>query len=116
MTWPLNQRPEPTRKATSRRCRRGCPAAPAAKLRAGACEPNDRYGPVRDDFTKLTEPDHWLGWLGEDPAATLRKSIAGELSDQVAGAVLTWIKVLETPRFLTAGRPDPDSPEQLVVT
>ncbi|WP_101789074.1 hypothetical protein [Nonomuraea indica] len=81
----------------------------------GEYEPNPRHGPVRDDFTPLTDPDHWLGWLGDDPAAAVRASIAEILGEQVPGSVLEWIKVLGTPEFLTGGRRDPDDPDKVVV-
>jgi hypothetical protein len=77
---------------------------------------NPAHGPVRDDFTRLTEPDHWLGWLSDDPALALRESIAGILDEQVSGAVVEWLKVVDEPVFLTGGRRNAEDPERLVVT
>ncbi|MCX5388468.1 hypothetical protein [Streptomyces sp. NBC_00094] len=77
---------------------------------------NPNYGPPKDDFAKLTEPDHWLGWLGEQPAAAVRDSIAEILDQQVPGAALEWIKVVDAPRYLTGGRPQPDDKSHLIVT
>ncbi|MET9674681.1 hypothetical protein ABZY68_16530 [Streptomyces sp. NPDC006482] len=77
---------------------------------------NPNYGPPKDDFAKLTEPDHWLGWLGEQPAAAVRDSIAEILDQQVPGAALEWIKVVDAPRYLTGGRPQPDDKGHLIVT
>ncbi|MFC9927857.1 hypothetical protein [Streptomyces sp. NPDC127190] len=77
---------------------------------------NPNFGPPKDDFAKLVDSQHWLGWLGEQPAVAVRDSIAGILADQVAGADLEWIKILDVPRYLTAGRPRPDDASRLVVT
>lgn len=64
---------------------------------------NPDYGPVQDDFAKLTSPHHWLGWLAAEPASAIRAELARALSEQVAGAVLEWVKVIEDPSFLTGG-------------
>jgi len=82
----------------------------------GEFVPNPRYGPPQDDFMRLTSADHWLDWLGEDPAAAVRESVLELLQDQVAGASLRWMKIVDEPRFLTAGRPSPDDPDRLIVT
>ncbi|MFJ5829410.1 hypothetical protein [Streptomyces sp. NPDC093089] len=82
----------------------------------GEYEKNPRHGVPQDDFGKLTDPDHWLGWVGGDPAAAVRKGIEESLRAQAADAVVQWIKILETPRFLTGGRPRADAEEVLVVT
>ena len=82
----------------------------------GAYEPNEKHGPPQDDFTYLTEADHWLDWLGEDPAAGIRESVLDVLREQVPDASLRWMKIVAEPRFLTAGRPQPDDPDKLVVT
>jgi hypothetical protein len=79
-------------------------------------EPNPRYGPPQDDFAKLTGSDHWLEWLGDDPATAVRTSVAEILEEQVAGAALTWFKIVDEPKFVTAGRRSPDDPELLIVT
>ncbi|MFD7259155.1 hypothetical protein [Streptomyces sp. NPDC059874] len=82
----------------------------------GAFEKNPNYGPPpTDDFAKLTESKHWLDWLG-DPAAAVRDSIAGCLSEQVPGAVLEWLKILDEPRYLTGGRVRPDHQDQMIIT
>lgn len=77
---------------------------------------NPNYGPPKDDFAKLTDSEHWLGWLGEQPPVAVRDSIAGILDEQVPGAVLEWIKVLDVPRYLTGGRPQPDDESNMIVT
>ncbi|MET8298464.1 hypothetical protein ABZW02_31125 [Streptomyces sp. NPDC005180] len=77
---------------------------------------NPNYGPPKDDFSKLTDSGHWLGWLAEQPAVAVRASIEEILNTQVAGANLEWIKILDEPRYLTGGRPDPGDPDQLIVT
>ncbi|MFC9295139.1 hypothetical protein ACFTWH_18805 [Streptomyces sp. NPDC057011] len=82
----------------------------------GVFEENPNYGPApRDDFAKLTESGHWLGWLG-DPVAAVRDSIADCLSQQVPGAVLEWLKVLEEPRYLTGGRVPPENGNRMIIT
>jgi hypothetical protein len=82
----------------------------------GEYKENAGYGPPQDDFAKLTEPNHWLGWLGDDPPRAVRESVAEIIDDQVAGAVLEWMKITEEPRFLTGGRRSPDDPEKLLLT
>ncbi|MEU6448385.1 hypothetical protein [Streptomyces sp. NPDC046979] len=82
----------------------------------GEYQENPRHGTPQDDFTKLTEPDHWLGWLGDDPAAAVRKGIEGSLRPQAADAVVEWVKILETPRFLTAGRQPSENDQVMLVT
>ncbi|MFI9202762.1 hypothetical protein [Streptomyces sp. NPDC053048] len=77
---------------------------------------NPNYGPPKDDFTKLTDSNHWLDWLGEQPAVAVRDSIAGILNEQVPGAYLEWIKILDDPRYLTGGRPRPDDASHMFVT
>ncbi|MFH7595529.1 hypothetical protein WDV06_10565 [Streptomyces racemochromogenes] len=77
---------------------------------------NPNYGPPKDDFAKLTGSGHWLGWLADQPAAAVRDSIAGILDEQVAGAVVEWIKILDDPRYLTGGRPHPADPDRMTVT
>lgn len=77
---------------------------------------NPHYGPPKDDFVKLADSEHWLDWLGEQPAVAVRDSIAGILDEQVPGAVLEWIKVLDDPRYLTGGRPQPDDESKMIVT
>lgn len=77
---------------------------------------NPNYGPPKDDFTELAESKHWLDWLGEEPAVAVRASIAEILDQQVSGAVLEWLKVVDTPRYLTGGRPRPDDRDHLIVT
>ncbi|GIH96784.1 hypothetical protein ACFFMN_14840 [Planobispora siamensis] len=70
---------------------------------------------MRDDFTPLTDPDHWLGWLGDDPAEEVRASIAQIPDEQVPGSTLEWVKVLDPPEFLTGGRRDPEDPDKVLV-
>ncbi len=77
---------------------------------------NPNHGPPQDDFAKLTDSEHWLGWLGERPAVAVRDSIAGILEEQVPGAVLEWIKVIDVPRYLTGGRTPPDDERHMIVT
>ncbi|MEV6201084.1 hypothetical protein AB0M64_13990 [Streptomyces sp. NPDC051771] len=82
----------------------------------GAYESNPRHGVPQDDFGKLDASDHWLGWLGDHPAAALRAGIEDSLRAQVADAVVEWVKILETPRFLTGGRPRSEDERTLLVT
>lgn len=82
----------------------------------GEYQENPRHGVPQDDFSRLTDPDHWLGWLGDDPATAVRKGIEESLRAQVADAVLEWVKILETPRFLTGGRRHPQDEQLMVVT
>jgi hypothetical protein len=71
---------------------------------------------MTDDFTPLTSCDHWLGWLGDDPAVAVRGEIESILRQQVATAVLDWVRLLGEPYFLTGGRRIPDDPSKIIVT
>ncbi|MGW0796474.1 hypothetical protein [Streptomyces sp. NPDC002692] len=82
----------------------------------GEYEENPRYGVPQDDFSRLTDPDHWLGWLGDDPAAAVREGIEESLRAQVADAVVEWVKILEAPRFLTGGRRHTEDEQVMLVT
>ncbi|MCX4672459.1 hypothetical protein OG453_38395 [Streptomyces sp. NBC_01381] len=82
----------------------------------GEYQENPRHGVPQDDFSKLTDPDHWLGRLGDDPATAVRKGIEDSLRAQVADAVIEWAKILETPRFLTGGRQHSENEQTMVVT
>ncbi|MEU9942894.1 hypothetical protein ACIP46_26930 [Streptomyces lavendulae] len=82
----------------------------------GEYQKNPRHGVPQDDFSHLTDPDHWLGWLGDDPATAVRNGIEESLRVQVADAVVEWVKILETPRFLTAGRLRSDDEQIMLVT
>jgi hypothetical protein len=76
---------------------------------------NPGHGPVRDDFTRLETPDHWLGWLPDTPAASVRDQLEGTLAGQVPGSVLEWVKIIDDPVFLTVGVRSPTDPETLIV-
>ncbi|MGX1364931.1 hypothetical protein RKD19_000290 [Streptomyces canus] len=82
----------------------------------GEYQENPRHGAPQDDFGKLTDPDHWLGWLGDDPAAAVRQGIEDSLRSQAADAVIEWVKILDTPRFLTGGRPHSEDEQLMLVT
>lgn len=82
----------------------------------GEFEENPNYGPPKDDFVKLTERDHWFGWLDDDPAQAVRDGIAECLRQQAPDAVLEWVKIREAPRFFTGGRPSPDRADLITVT
>jgi hypothetical protein len=71
---------------------------------------------MTDDFTPLTSPDHWLDWLGDDPARAVRDEIEGILRGQSPTATLEWVHLVGTPYFLTGGRKMPDAPTKLIVT
>lgn len=73
------------------------------------------YGPVRDDFTRLDQPDHWLGWLPDTPARSVRGQLQDLLASQVEGSVLDWVKITDEPTFLTAGVRSPADPQRLIV-
>lgn len=80
----------------------------------GEYEPNPRAGTPVDDFGPLVDPDAWIGWLGEDPAATVRFALAGMLGDQVEGAEVEWMKVTGEPRHVTGGRRVEETDEVVV--
>jgi hypothetical protein len=76
---------------------------------------NPGHGPVRDDFARLEQPDHWLGWLPDTPGRSVRTELEDMLASQVAGSVLTWVKITEEPVFLTVGVRTPADPQQLII-
>jgi hypothetical protein len=76
---------------------------------------NPGHGAVRDDFTRLESPDHWLGWLPDAPASAVRAHLAEILAEQVPGSVVEWVKVIDEPAFLTTGARDPGDPDRLIV-
>ncbi|MFJ3423150.1 hypothetical protein ACIPN8_43295 [Streptomyces sp. NPDC086082] len=82
----------------------------------GEYQENPRHGVPQDDFSKLTDPDHWLGWLGDDPAGAVREGIEESLRAQVADSVVEWVKILETPRFLTGGRQRSEDEQVMLLT
>jgi hypothetical protein len=71
---------------------------------------------MSDDFQPLTASDHWLGWLGDDPAKAVRGEIEGILQQQVPTATLEWVRLVDKPYFLTGGRKLPDDPGKMIVT
>lgn len=81
----------------------------------GEFVPNPHHGQVRDDFTRLESPDHWLGWLPDTPAPAVRASIERVIAEQVPAATVPWIKVIDTPAFLTGGVRDLRDSERIVV-
>lgn len=76
---------------------------------------NPGHGPVRDDFTKLESPDHWLGWLPDTPGRSVRAALEEILAEQVAGAVVEWVKIVDEPVFLTVGVRSSSDPGRLIV-
>ena len=69
-----------------------------------------------DDFTHLTSPDHWLGWLGDDPAQMVRDAIERGLQKQVPTARLEWVHLIGDAKFLTGGKKIPDEPTKMIAT
>lgn len=63
---------------------------------------------MRDDFSSLDPNEHWLGWLGEDPARAVREAAEAMLEAQVAGARVEWMQLVDKPRYLTGGKRTPD--------
>lgn len=71
---------------------------------------------MHHDLSALNDPEHWLGWLGDDPAATVRGAIQRVLREQVATAQLLWIRLLDEPYYLTGGRRMLDDPDRMLIT
>jgi hypothetical protein len=69
---------------------------------------------MTDDFTALIGPDHWLGWLGDDPARAVRDELERLLREQVPTATLEWVRLSEKPEFLTGGRKLPEDPDTII--
>jgi hypothetical protein len=93
----------------------GCFLVGADGRATGEYARNPGHGPVRDDFTRLEAPDHWLGWLPDTPARSVRGTLQELLAGQVEGSVLEWVKIVDDPVFLTAGVRSPGDPQQLIV-
>ncbi len=69
---------------------------------------------MRDDFSRLDPTQHWLGWLGDDPARALRDAAERMLESQVAGARVEWMQLVDSPHYLTGGRRTDDGKKLLV--
>jgi hypothetical protein len=93
----------------------GCYLVGADGRATGIYVRNPGHGPVRDDFARLEQPDHWLGWLPDTPARSVRGELQDLLSLQVEGSVLDWVKITDEPVFLTVGVRSPADPQRLVV-
>jgi len=82
---------------------------------------NPGHGPVQDDFTKLDSftkldnPDHWLGWLPHESDQAVRSALESTLNAQVPGSVVEWVKIVEDPVFLTGGVRNPSDPDKIIV-
>jgi len=72
---------------------------------------NPKYGPIRDDFTRLTDPPPWLGWLPGEPSAVIRTALLKNLTDQIPRSTLEWVKITEEPAFRTGFVSDPNDTE-----
>lgn len=73
----------------------------------GEYVPNPRHGPPQDDFTKLSEVDHFLSWMLGDLPTVVRDGVTEVLVEQVPESVVDWMKVTGDPEFLSAGIPEP---------
>lgn len=93
----------------------GCWIVGADGILTGEYAENPHHGTPTDDFTKLTERDHYWGWLPDEPAAAVRASVAKVLAEQVPGAILEWFKVTDTPETVTGGRRIPDAEDQILL-
>lgn len=71
---------------------------------------------MTDDFTPLTQSDHWLDWLGDDPEQAVRGEIESALRQQVPTAALDWVRLVGSPQFLTGGRKRRDAPNMILAT
>jgi hypothetical protein len=71
---------------------------------------------MTDDFAVLLETDHYLEWLGTNPAQIIRDEIERILRQQVRTATLKWIHLLDKPEFLTGGRKLFNDPSKMIMT
>ena len=71
---------------------------------------------MTDDFSPLTQPDHWLGWLGDNPSQMVRDAIEESLQQQVLTAHLEWVRLLGEAEFLTGGKKIPNEPTKMMAT
>ena len=78
---------------------------------------NPQHGPVHDDFAKLGSPGDWVGWywLPDPPGRWIRDAIEEGLAQQVAGAAVEWVKILEDPVFLAGGVRSPSDPNEVTI-
>lgn len=70
----------------------------------------------KDDFSILSETDHYLEWLGENPGQSIRFEIEQNLRRQVPTAKIKWLQLLGKPEFLTGGRPVFNDPDKIIMT
>ncbi|GLW70830.1 hypothetical protein Kpho02_31290 [Kitasatospora phosalacinea] len=75
-----------------------------------------QHGPPADDFSRLADPDQWMGWLGDDPARAVRDSLTDCLAQQAPGAVVEWVEVTDRTSNRMSARRDPDDEEMVVIT
>lgn len=77
---------------------------------------NPDHGTPTDDFTKLTELDHFWFWLDDDPVTAIRGSVEEVLAEQVPGAVVEWMKVTDEPKVVSGGRQIPGDDDNVILT
>jgi hypothetical protein len=68
---------------------------------------NPRYGPVRDDLTRLESPDRQLGWIPGDPARAVRGTTRGAAGRPGRRITRGVVKAIDEPH---SPRPLPGSP------
>ena len=68
-----------------------------------------------DDFTPLISPNHWLGWVGDDPASIVRNEIEGMLQNQQPNSKLEWVRLKGEPEYLTGGTRVSNDPSKITV-
>jgi hypothetical protein len=88
--------------------------SPEGKL-TGEYARNPRHGTPADDFSKLTEMDHFWHWLPDRPEAAVREAVQETLTAQVEGAVLEWMKVTDKPEVVTGAKRSPDDEQHVIV-
>jgi hypothetical protein len=66
-----------------------------------------------DNFEPFAETRHMLGWLGSQPELTLREQVEAVLRTQVEGSTLSWIRVIGEPKYITAGKSDPEGGQMI---
>ena len=93
----------------------GCWIVGPDGILTGEYAENPNHGTPTDDFTKLTEMNHFWHWLPDEPATAVRASVANVLTEQVSGAVLEWFKVTGTPETITGGRRIPGDENHITV-
>ena len=70
---------------------------------------------MTDDLSRINPREHWLAWIGDDPAHDIREQLEQMLAKQVPGSTIERMRVTADPYYLTGGRKTSDG-KRVIVT